>query len=105
MRTIERRIGLLFAGFLLCFLIVVGSRLLAAGRAGRRARLRGDYQQTEAVAVPGLRGSVLDRHGNALAASEDAATIFAIPSQVKNPVMTAEKLAPILDLEPRRRAA
>ena len=35
--------------------------------------------------MPGLRGSLLDRRGNALAASEDAATIFATPYQVKNP--------------------
>ena len=35
--------------------------------------------------MPGLRGDLLDRSGNKLAASEDAATIYATPYQVKNP--------------------
>ena len=56
-------------------------------------------QQTETVTVPGLRGSLLDRRGNELAASEDAATIYATPYQVKNPPKAAEKLAPILELD------
>ena len=47
--------------------------------------------------MPGLRGSVLDRHGNPLAVSEDAATIFATPYQVKDTAATAAKLAPILE--------
>jgi cell division protein FtsI/penicillin-binding protein 2 len=55
-------------------------------------------QQTQSVPLPGLRGDLLDRHGNPLAASEDAATIFAIPSEVTKPALAAEKLAPILDL-------
>ena len=52
------------------------------------------YQQTEAVTVPGLRGSLLDRYGNPLAVSEDAETIYATPYQVKNPAKAATKLAP-----------
>ena len=43
---------------------------------------------------------MLDRHGQALAASEDAATIYATPYQVKNPPQAAEKLATILDEDP-----
>ncbi|HEX8051041.1 MAG TPA: penicillin-binding protein 2, partial [Solirubrobacterales bacterium] len=37
------------------------------------------------------------RRGNKLAASEDAATIYATPYQVENPPRAAERLAPILD--------
>jgi cell division protein FtsI/penicillin-binding protein 2 len=55
-------------------------------------------QQTESISLPSLRGSVLDRHGNALVSSEDAATIFAVPAEVKEPARAAEKLAPILGL-------
>ncbi|HEV2728381.1 MAG TPA: penicillin-binding protein 2, partial [Solirubrobacterales bacterium] len=40
---------------------------------------------------------LLDRRGNKLAASEDAATIYATPYQVENPPRAAERLAPILD--------
>jgi cell division protein FtsI (penicillin-binding protein 3) len=99
MRTIERRIGLLFAGFLLCFLVVVGRAFWLQGVKGATLASEATYQQTETVTVPGLRGSLLDRHGNPLAVSEDAATIFATPYQVKDPRRTAAKLAPILDEE------
>jgi cell division protein FtsI (penicillin-binding protein 3) len=99
MRLIERRIGLLFAAFLLCFLIIVGRAFWLQGVQGGALASEAISQQTETVTVPGLRGSLLDRRGNELATSEDAATIFATPYQVKNPPRTAEKLAPILELE------
>jgi cell division protein FtsI/penicillin-binding protein 2 len=99
MRLIERRIGLLFAGFLLCFLVIVGRAFWLQGVQGGALASQAISQQTEVVTVPGLRGSLLDRSGTELAASEDAATIFATPYQVKNPPMAAEKLASILDLD------
>src|SRR4249919_3520378 len=100
MRTIERRIGLLFAGFLLCFLVIVGRAFWLQGVQGSQLASEAAYQQTDVVTVPGLRGTVLDRHGNALAASEDAATIYATPYQVKKPRQVAGRLAAILEEEP-----
>jgi cell division protein FtsI/penicillin-binding protein 2 len=97
MRLVERRIGLLFGGFLLCFLLVVGRAFWLQGVQGASLASQASYQQTEVVTVPGLRGDLLDRSGNKLAASEDAATIFATPYQVKNPPAAAARLAPILD--------
>jgi cell division protein FtsI/penicillin-binding protein 2 len=99
MRLIERRIGLLFAGFLVCFLVIVGRAFWLQGVQGGALASEAISQQTETVTVPGLRGSLLDRRGNELATSEDAATIFATPYQVKDPPRTAEKLAPILELD------
>jgi cell division protein FtsI/penicillin-binding protein 2 len=99
MRLIERRIGLLFAGFLLCFLVIVGRAFWLQGVQGGALASQAISQQTETVTVPGLRGSLLDRSGNELAASEDAATIFATPYQVEKPAQAAAKLAPILDLD------
>ncbi len=99
MRTIERRIGLLFAGFLLCFLAIAGRAFWLQGVQGAKLASEAAYQQTDVVTVPGLRGSVLDRFGNPLAVSEDAKTIYATPYQVKKPRQTAEKLASILGLE------
>jgi cell division protein FtsI/penicillin-binding protein 2 len=96
MRLIERRIGLLFGGFLLCFLIIVGRAFWLQGVQGSKLASEAVSQQTETVTVPGLRGDLLDRRGNKLAASEDAATIYATPYQVKNPPQAAAKLAPIL---------
>jgi cell division protein FtsI (penicillin-binding protein 3) len=99
MRTIERRIGLLFAGFLLCFLVVAGRAFWLQGVQGAELASEASYQQTEVVTVPGLRGSLLDRFGNPLAVSEDAKTIYATPYQVEKPRQAAAKLASILDLE------
>jgi cell division protein FtsI (penicillin-binding protein 3) len=99
MRTIERRIGLLFAGFLLCFLAIAGRAFWLQGVQGAKLASEAAYQQTAVVTVPGLRGSVLDRYGNPLAVSEDAKTIYATPYQVKRPREDAAKLAPILGLE------
>src|SRR3954451_8145586 len=96
MRLIERRIGLLFGGFLLCFLLVVGRAFWLQGVQGAQLASEASSQQTETVTVPGLRGALLDRSGNKLAASEDAATIYATPYQVKDPPRAAAKLAPIL---------
>jgi cell division protein FtsI (penicillin-binding protein 3) len=96
MRLIERRIGLLFGGFLLCFLVIVGRAFWLQGVQGSQLASQAVSQQTEVVTVPGLRGDLLDRRGNKLAASEDAATIYATPYQVKNQPAAAAKLAPIL---------
>ena len=96
MRLVERRIGLLFGCFLLCFLVIVGRAFWLQGVQGSSLASQAVYQQTEEVTVPGLRGDLLDRSGNKLAASEDAATIYATPYQVKNPPKAADELAPIL---------
>lgn len=97
MRLIERRIGLLFAGFLLCFAIVLGRAVWLQGVQGAQLSSQAVSQQTSLVTVPGLRGRVLDRRGDELAASEDAATIYATPYQVKDPPATAQQLAPLLE--------
>jgi cell division protein FtsI (penicillin-binding protein 3) len=97
-RAIERRIGLLFAGFLLCFLVIAGRAFWLQGVQGSKLASEAISQQTQSIPLPSLRGSLLDRHGNALASSEDAATIFAVPAEVEKPARTAEKLAPVLGL-------
>jgi cell division protein FtsI (penicillin-binding protein 3) len=98
MRMIERRIGLLFAGFLVCFLGVAGRAFWLQGVQGAKLASEAISQQTQSVPLPSLRGSLLDRHGNPLAVSEEAATIFAVPGEVTKPALAAQKLAPILEL-------
>jgi cell division protein FtsI (penicillin-binding protein 3) len=96
MRLIERRIGLLFAGFLVAFLLIVVRAFWLQGVEASQLSSQALDQQSQNVMVPGLRGAILDRNGTRLASSEDAATIYATPYQVKNPPKAAEKLAPIL---------
>jgi cell division protein FtsI/penicillin-binding protein 2 len=98
MKIIERRIGLLFAGFLVCFLVIACRAFWLQGVQGAQLASEALSQQTQSIPLPSRRGSLLDRHGNALVASEDAATIFAVPPEVKKPAVAAEKLATILKL-------
>jgi cell division protein FtsI/penicillin-binding protein 2 len=101
-KVIERRIGLLFAGFLLCFLVIGARAFWLQGVQGATLASEAISQQTQSILLPSLRGSLLDRHGNALASSEEAATIFAMPAEVEKPAHTAEKLAPVLKLSPSK---
>ena len=101
MRLIERRIGLLFAGFLLCFTIVLGRAFWLQGIQGSSLASQAVSQQEATVTVPGLRGPILDRRGHELAVSEDAASIYATPYQVKHPRRTAARLAPPARPRPR----
>ena len=94
---IDRRIGLLFASFLLLLCLAVGRAAWVQGVQGAGLSADAQSQQTETVPVPGLRGSILDRKGNELAVSEDAVDVVATPYQVKNPDRLARRLAPILD--------
>ncbi len=78
--------------------MIAGRAFWLQGVQGARLASEAAYQQTGVVTVPGLRGSLLDRYGNALAASEDAATVYATPYQVKDPPRTAAKLARVLGM-------
>lgn len=100
MRLIERRIGLLFAGFLLLFALILVRAVWLQGVRGAELRADALSQQTETVTVPGLRGRILDRDGEPLAVSEDAATVFATPYQVRDPADAARRLSAELDVAP-----
>jgi cell division protein FtsI (penicillin-binding protein 3) len=98
MRTIEQRVGLLFAAFLLVFCVVVARASWLQGVRGGDLASEARSQQTESVVVPGERGKIVDRRGRPLALSEEAATVFATPYQIHDPAEAASQLAPVLDL-------
>ncbi len=93
MNLIDRRVGLLFAGFCVLFLLVVFRAAWVQGVNGGQYSAEAKGQQVETVVVPGSRGTIYDRTGAELAVSEDAATVFATPYQVEDPEATAHKLA------------
>jgi len=95
---IERRIGLLFASFLLLLVLGIGRAAWVQGVQGGGLSADAQSQQMQTVPVPGLRGSILDRKGRELAVSEDAVDVIATPYQVKDPPQMARKLAPILHI-------
>jgi cell division protein FtsI/penicillin-binding protein 2 len=99
MSLIERRVGLLFAVFVLAFVVVIGRAAWLQAVQGAGLSADAQSQQTETVQVPAERGAILDRKGNELAVSEDAATIYATPYQVKDPAMEARKLGEVLHMD------
>jgi len=95
-RTIDRRLGLIFCGFLLLFSFALARAFWIQGVQGGELRAEARTQQVTALEVPGDRGRVLDRNGKVLAVSEDAATVVATPYQVKDPELAAERLSEVL---------
>jgi cell division protein FtsI (penicillin-binding protein 3) len=96
MRITERRIGLLFA----IFLVLLAFAILRAGYLlvfkGGELKTMASTQHVQDVTLIAKRGTITDRHGAELAVSEDAATIFATPFLIKDPVRVARRIAPIL---------
>ncbi len=93
---VERRIGLLFAAFLvLLALALLRTCYLMTFKGGQLKQLA-NTQQVEDVKLLARRGTIMDRNGAPLAVSEDAATVFATPYLVKKPVRTAAQLAPLV---------
>jgi cell division protein FtsI/penicillin-binding protein 2 len=97
---LERRIGLLFAAFLI-LLSAAGARALwLGGVKGSSLATAATSQQVTSTKLPAERGSIVDRKGNPLAVSEPAADISATPYLVKDPIKAADKLAPALGQTP-----
>ena len=96
MRLVERRIGLLFALFLLLLgaatLRAVWIGTVKADSLGERAL----QQQVEDLEITARRGMILDRNGVELAVSEDAVTVFAHPFLIDDPAEVAARLSPLL---------
>src|ERR687895_429989 len=94
MRLVERRIGLLFA----LFLLLLGAATARAAWLGTvKSDALGDravQQQIEELEVSAPRGTIMDRHGVDLAVSEDAITVIPYPFLIDDPAAVAAKLAP-----------
>jgi cell division protein FtsI (penicillin-binding protein 3) len=97
---LERRIGLLFAVFLV-LLVLAGARALWIGgvRGGSLASAA-TSQQVTTTALPADRGTIVDRKGIELAVSEPAADISATPYLVRDPIRAATRMAPLLGVTP-----
>lgn len=63
---------------------------------------RADAQYGRRIPVAAKRGTIYDRRGRALAISLDAASVFAHPELVQDPVTTASRLAQVLEVLPAK---
>ena len=67
---------------------------------------RAERQQMRTVAAPAKRGEILDRTGRVLAYSVDAESIYAVPTDIDDPVKAARALCGALaDCTPKERQA
>src|SRR2546421_5246659 len=97
MVLLERRIGLLF-GLFLGLLLLAGARALwVVGVRGSALSGRAAAQQVQELTVTARRGTITDRNGVELAVSEDSATVYADPRQIRDPVGLAHRLAPLTE--------
>ena len=92
---------LLFVYFLLaCWSILLFSRLFSLQVLERdKYRLLADQQRIGFVELSHRRGDILDRHLEELAISVQMDSVFAHPHQLRDPIETAEAMAPILGQE------
>lgn len=96
MPLIERRIGLLFASFFV-LLAIAGIRVMYLGLVkGSGLSNAAAAQQVAVAKLPAERGTITDHKGVPLAASIPADDISATPYLIKDPVATANRLAPLI---------
>jgi cell division protein FtsI/penicillin-binding protein 2 len=94
---IQRRIGLLFAGFL-SLLAFAGLKAAWLGTVKASSlKHAATTQQVETVTIPSRRGAIIDRNGVELAVSEPADDVAVTPYLIKDAPAAAKLLAKLLD--------
>jgi cell division protein FtsI/penicillin-binding protein 2 len=94
----DRRIGLVFLGFLALLSIgLLRATYLGTLRAGSLQQSAASEQIMQRV-IPATRGAITDRNGVELAVSESADDVVADPYLIKNPQRAAQQLAPLLGM-------
>lgn len=96
MTGLERRIGLLFVGFALLLSLAVLRAIWFGAISATRLKRAAASQQVSTVPVPAPRGTITDRNGSQLAVSEPADSVAADPYLVHDPLVAAQRIAPIL---------
>ena len=97
MAVTERRIGLLFAIFLLLLLVACARTAWLGAVKGPSLQRLANTQQVVELNVPARRGAISDRHGIELAVSEPADDVAAAPYLIEDKLGVARRIAPLLD--------
>jgi cell division protein FtsI/penicillin-binding protein 2 len=96
MASIDRRIGILFVAFIALLSVALLRASYLGTIRGSSLRRAANTQQVTKVTIPAERGAITDRNGVELAISESADDLAADPYLIKDPLGTAQKLAPLL---------
>ncbi|MGN8769965.1 stage V sporulation protein D [Paenibacillus barengoltzii] len=96
--TVRRRLFWLL--MVLCLLFVALALRLAYVQIGKGAELSAKAEDSWRRNIPysAKRGEISDRNGTVLAYNITTPTVMAIPVQIKDPELTAKKLAPLLGM-------
>jgi cell division protein FtsI (penicillin-binding protein 3) len=94
--VIQRRIGAMFGITFLMLVLAAGRTVYLSALRGGALRKAASSQQLTHEPVPAQRGAITDRNGIDLAVSEPAQDISATPYLVKDPLSSAQRLAPLL---------
>lgn len=97
-RTSARRVAIARAALVLAF-AVLAARSVQLSVFDRRGAERGDAQSLRTLTLAPERGRIVDRHGSGLALTIEAPSIYAVGSQVEDPVAVARKLSNVLGLK------
>ncbi|MEA2131652.1 MAG: hypothetical protein QOJ85_4543 [Solirubrobacteraceae bacterium] len=92
----QRRIGLLFAIFLVLLVAAAGRTAWLGVVKGASLQRVANTQQVVEINVPARRGGISDRKGIELAVSEPAADVAATPYLIKSKLKVAKRIAPLL---------
>ena len=101
-RFAQRRVGLLFAVFVLLLSTAVARSFWMSVVQASDLQAAADLQQSRPETIRGLRGEIRDRHGFALAASQPAFDVMAVPSAITEPGEVASLLGPLLGIDAGR---
>jgi len=94
----KQRFRLVFLVVLACFAGVMGRLFHLQYLCRESLALEAEKQRLIRVAIPSRRGDILDQHRHKLASTVDAQSLHAFPDKVREPLKTAEMLAPVLGL-------
>jgi cell division protein FtsI (penicillin-binding protein 3) len=92
----RRRITVGFAAVATVVLILGGRLVQLQGLDGTGLAVAAEQRRTMTTDLEAERGRILDANGGVLAYSVDARAVYADPSLVSSPLLTAQALAPLL---------
>lgn len=101
-RLVNRRIRLLFFVFAALFLIAGARAFWLQAVRGPSLDALATRQHRQTVVIPAGRGTIYDRNGVELAIGQQATTVYADPSQVKDPRAVAIAAQETLGVDPNR---
>lgn len=95
------RARFVMAGLVAAFAVLAGRSLYLQAMQTEFLQEKGEERYSRVLQVPGTRGRILERSGEALAISTPVQSVWAIPSDVDASPAQLRKLAALLGVDPR----